>query len=72
MDLKMDFTRESSMAKLFASEVAARASSQGMQILGQKGYLQPHLMSKFQRDAQGLLILEGTSQIQKMIIASQL
>jgi len=72
MDLNRDYTRESSMAKLFASEAAARASSLGMQILGQKGYLQPHLMSKFQRDAQGLLILEGTSQIQKMIIASQL
>ncbi|HOO45334.1 MAG TPA: acyl-CoA dehydrogenase family protein [Deltaproteobacteria bacterium] len=72
MDLNKDFTRESSMAKLFASELAAKASSQGMQILGQKGYLQPHLMSKFQRDSQGLLILEGTSQIQKMIIASQL
>lgn len=72
MDLNKDFTRESSMAKLFASEAAAKASSLGMQILGQKGFLQPHLMSKFQRDAQGLLILEGTSQIQKMIIASQL
>lgn len=72
MDLNKDYTRESSMAKLFASEVAARASSLGMQILGQKGYLQPHLMSKFQRDSQGLLILEGTSHIQKLIIASQL
>jgi len=72
MDLNKDYTRESSMAKLFAAEVAAKASSQGMQILGQKGYLSPHLISKFQRDAQGLLILEGTSQIQKIIIASQL
>lgn len=72
MDLNKDYTRESSMAKLFASEVAAKASSQGMQILGKTGYLQPHLMSKFQRDSQGMLIVEGTSQIQKMIIASQL
>lgn len=72
MDLNKDYTRESSMAKLFASEVAAKASSQGMQILGKTGYLHPHLMSKFQRDSQGMLIVEGTSQIQKMIIASQL
>lgn len=72
MDLNKDYTRESSMAKLFASEVAAKASSQGMHILGKTGYLQPHLMSKFQRDSQGMLIIEGTSQIQKMIIASQL
>lgn len=72
MDLNKDYTRESSMAKLFASEAAARATSEGMMILGQSGYLEPHLMAKFQRDAQGLRILEGTSQIQKMIIASQL
>lgn len=72
MDLNKDYTRESSMAKLFASEVAAKASSLGMHILGKTGYLQPHLMSKFQRDSQGMLIIEGTSQIQKMIIASQL
>ena len=72
MDLNMDYTRESSMAKLFASEAAARATSEGMLILGQSGYVQPHLMAKYQRDAQGLRILEGTSQIQKMIIASQL
>ena len=72
MDLNMDYTRESSMAKLFASEAAARATSEGMLILGQSGYIQPHLMAKYQRDAQGLRILEGTSQIQKMIIASQL
>lgn len=72
MDLNMDYTRESSMAKLFASEAAARATSEGMLILGQSGYLYPHLMAKYQRDAHGLRILEGTSQIQKMIIASQL
>ncbi|MCK9229697.1 MAG: acyl-CoA dehydrogenase family protein [Syntrophales bacterium] len=72
MDLNKDYTRESSMAKLFASEVAARASGKGMQILGKTGYLRPHLMSKFHRDSQGLLILEGTSPIQKQIIAGQL
>lgn len=72
MDLNMDYTRESSMAKLFASEVAFRAASEGMQILGQNGYIRPSLMDKYQRDAQALRILEGTGQIQKMIIASQL
>lgn len=72
MDLNMDYTRESSMAKLFASEVAARTTNEGMLILGQKGYVSPTLMSKYHRDAHALRILEGTSQIQKMIIASQL
>jgi len=72
MDLNMDYTRESSMAKLFASEVAARTTNEGMLILGQKGYTSPSLIAKYQRDAHALRILEGTSQIQKMIIASQI
>ena len=72
MDLKMDYTRESSMAKLFASEAAVRATGEGMQILGQQGYTKPHLMAKWQRDALAFRILEGTNHIQKMIIASQL
>ncbi len=72
MDLKMDYTRESSMAKLFASEAAVRATGEGMQILGQQGYTRPHLMAKWQRDALAFRILEGTNQIQKKIIASQL
>lgn len=72
MDLKMDYTRESSMAKLFASEAAVRATGEGMQILGQQGYTHPHLMAKWQRDALAFRILEGTNHIQKMIIASQL
>ena len=72
MDLPMDYTRESSMAKLLASEVAVRATDLGMQILGQQGYIRPHLMAKWQRDALAFRILEGTNQIQKIIIASQL
>lgn len=72
MDLGMDYTRESSMAKLFASEVALRATSEAMLIFGQKVHTQSHLMSKWQRDAQSLQIMEGTSHIQKRTIASQL
>ena len=71
MDLGQDYTRESSMAKMYASELAFRASSEGMQIMGQKGYLRPSLMEKFQRDALTLRIVEGTNLIQKMIIASE-
>lgn len=71
MDLEKDYTRESSMAKLFASETAFKTTSEGMQILGQKGVLSSSLMDMFQRDAQALRIVEGTGQIQKMIIASQ-
>ena len=72
MDKHMDYTALSSMAKLFASELAVRATTQGMLILGQRGCKRPSLMDKFQRDAQMTRIIEGTSQVQKMIIASQL
>jgi alkylation response protein AidB-like acyl-CoA dehydrogenase len=72
MDLQMDFTRESSMAKLFASELAVDATKECLQIMGQRGYYGKSLMCKYQRQAQALQIMEGTSQIQKIIIASQL
>ena len=72
MDLGLDYSRESSMAKLMASEAAVRITTEGTQILGQRGYINASPMDKYQRDAQALRILEGTSQIQKIIIASQL
>lgn len=72
MDLNQDYTQESSMAKLLASEVAVKTTVEGTQILGQKGYIEESPMAKYQRDAQALRITEGTSQIQKTIIASQL
>ena len=72
MDAGMDYTAASSMAKLFASELAVRASSEGMLILGQQSLYRSSLMGKFQRDAQLTRIVEGTSQIQKAIIVSQL
>ena len=72
MELNMDYAIASSMAKLFASELAVRATNEGMLILGQRGYKRPSLMDKYQRDAQALRIVEGTSHIQKLIIASQL
>lgn len=72
MDLGLDYSKESSMAKLMASETAVRATSEGAQIIAQKGYTTNSPISKFQRDAQALRIVEGTSQIQKIIISRQL
>ncbi len=72
MDLNMHYTKESSMAKLFAAETVAHITNEGMLLLGQRGYSGPTLMAKFQRDAHALRVLEGTGQVQKMIIASQL
>jgi alkylation response protein AidB-like acyl-CoA dehydrogenase len=72
MDRNVHYTREASMAKLFAARMAAGITSDGMLIMGQAAHTGPNLLAKFQRDAQVLRILEGTDQIQKMIISSQI
>ena len=61
IDLGRDHTVASSMAKLYASELAVRATTEGLLILGQSGYRRPSLMDKLHRDAQAFRIAEGTS-----------
>ena len=72
IDLGKDHTVASSMAKLYASELAVRATTEGLLILGQSGYRRPSLMEKIHRDAQAFRIAEGTSHVQKLIISGQL
>ncbi|MEE9219128.1 MAG: acyl-CoA dehydrogenase [Acidobacteriota bacterium] len=66
------FTYEASMAKLFASEAAMRAATKGVQILGGYGYLSDYPMERFFRDAKATEIYEGTSEIQRLLIAEHL
>jgi glutaryl-CoA dehydrogenase (non-decarboxylating) len=61
---------ETSMAKLFASEAAVHATSETMKIFGSFGFSTEYPAERFLRDAQSLRVVEGTSNIQKMIIAS--
>ncbi|MGQ9531365.1 MAG: acyl-CoA dehydrogenase family protein, partial [Desulfotomaculales bacterium] len=72
MDREEDFTAASSMAKLFASEAARYVCGNAVLILGREGYVRRNAVEKYYRDAKALEIVEGTSQIQRMIIASQL
>ena len=72
IDTGGDYTSASSMAKLFAAELAVHATSDGLMILGQEGICRFSLMNKLHNDALLTRITEGTSQIQKAIIASQL
>jgi alkylation response protein AidB-like acyl-CoA dehydrogenase len=72
MDREEDFTAASSMAKLFASEAARYVCGNAILILGREGYVRRNAVEKYYRDAKALEIVEGTSQIQRMIIASQL
>jgi alkylation response protein AidB-like acyl-CoA dehydrogenase len=66
------FTRESSMAKLFASEVAVRAANECVQIHGGYGFIKDYPAEKYYRDVKLCTIGEGTSEIQRLVIARQL
>jgi len=66
------FTRESSMAKLFASEIAVRVANECVQIHGGYGFIKDYPAEKFYRDVKLCTIGEGTSEIQKLVIARQL
>jgi alkylation response protein AidB-like acyl-CoA dehydrogenase len=65
-------TKESAMAKLFASEAAVRAAEQSVQILGGYGFIKDYRAEKFYRDVKLCTIGEGTSEIQRLVIARQL
>jgi len=65
-------TRESSMAKLYASEVAVRAAEECVQIHGGYGFTKDYPAEKFFRDVKLMTIGEGTSEIQRLVIARQL
>ncbi len=65
-------TRESAMAKLYASEVAMRCGIKGVQIFGGYGYMMDYPAQRFMRDAKITEIYEGTSEVQRMVIANAL
>ena len=71
-DAGMKTTLESSMAKLYASEVAVSCANEGVQIHGGYGFIKDYPAEKFYRDVKLCTIGEGTSEIQRMVIARQL
>jgi alkylation response protein AidB-like acyl-CoA dehydrogenase len=71
-DAGMKTTLESSMAKLFASEVAVKCANEGVQIHGGYGFIKDYPAEKFYRDVKLCTIGEGTSEIQRLVIARQL
>ena len=66
------FTRESSMAKLYAGEVAVRVANEAVQIHGGYGFIKDYPAEKYYRDVKLCTIGEGTSEIQRLVIARQL
>jgi alkylation response protein AidB-like acyl-CoA dehydrogenase len=71
-DAGQSTTLESSMAKLFASEVAVRCANEGVQIHGGYGFIKDYPAEKFYRDVKLCTIGEGTSEVQRLVIARQL
>jgi alkylation response protein AidB-like acyl-CoA dehydrogenase len=65
-------TRESAMAKLFSSEVAVRVAEEGVQIHGGYGFVKDYPAEKFFRDSKLCTIGEGTSEIQRLVIAREI
>ncbi len=68
----MPVTKESAMAKYYASEVAVKASTEAVQIFGGYGYTKDFPVEKFYRDSKLCTIGEGTSEIQKLVISRQI
>lgn len=66
------FSKEASMAKLFATEMAERVCRNAIQILGSYGYSQEYPVERLYRDARLMTIGEGTSEIQRLVIARKL
>ena len=71
-DQGMKTTLESSMAKLYTSEVAVRCANEGVQIHGGYGFIKDYPAEKFYRDVKLCTIGEGTSEIQRLVIARQI
>lgn len=71
-DHKLPFTKEASMAKLFASELANKSAYMALQIHGGYGYLKDFKIERLYRDVRATSIYEGTSEIQRLVIARNL
>jgi alkylation response protein AidB-like acyl-CoA dehydrogenase len=61
-----------SIAKAHATEMANRVASEAIQVLGAQGYMMDHPLERHHRDARQLMIVEGTSEIQRLIISRAL
>jgi alkylation response protein AidB-like acyl-CoA dehydrogenase len=70
-DSGVGYTKEAAMAKLFASEVSMRTTNKALQILGGAGFCKDHPVERYLRDAKLTEIGEGTSEIQRLVVARE-
>ncbi len=66
------FGKEAAMAKLFCTDMAMRVTTDAVQVLGGYGYVADYPVERYMREAKVLQIVEGTNQIQRMVIARHL
>ena len=71
-DRGVKHSMQSAMAKVFASEVANRAAKEAVQIFGGNGYVEDFPVERHYRDAKITEIYEGTSEVQRLVIAANL
>jgi alkylation response protein AidB-like acyl-CoA dehydrogenase len=71
-DAGLDYEQQAAMAKLFASDAAMRVTTDAVQVLGGYGYVEDFPVERFMREAKVLQIVEGTNQIQRMVISRRL
>ena len=71
-DAGLSFTREASMAKLFATDATMEITLDALQVFGGYGYLEEYPMARRVRDAKACQIYEGTNQVQRVVIAREL
>jgi alkylation response protein AidB-like acyl-CoA dehydrogenase len=71
-DKGLPTTKETSIAKLFATEAAVKAASEAVLIHGGRGYSNEYPVERFYRDIKGLQVYEGTSHIQRIVIAREI
>jgi len=71
-DARVPFTDAASKAKLYASEAATRAADSSLQVLGGYGYLRDFPVERHLRDVRLMEIGEGTSEVQRMVVAREL
>ena len=71
-DRKLPFQRQASIAKLVATDAAMKVTTDAVQVLGGYGYVADHPVERYFREAKVLQIVEGTNQIQRMVIAREL
>jgi alkylation response protein AidB-like acyl-CoA dehydrogenase len=71
-DEGLPFTMQAAMAKLFCTDTAMRVTTDAMQVLGGYGYVEDYPVERYFREAKALQIVEGTNQVQRLVISRQL